>query len=83
MEPERNMMDERPSSLNLEQETVKANKPLVAPRVLTGPASAYNQGAIDWCEFLFLLIFDDAPFAYMSVLSHAHCYYVSGAGTGF
>ncbi|XP_034244567.1 WD repeat-containing protein 11-like [Thrips palmi] len=48
MEPETNLRDDRPTSLNLEQETVRPNKPLVAPRVLTGPASSYNQGAIDW-----------------------------------
>lgn len=36
--------------MNQETATTFPSKPLVAPRVLTGPASPYNQGAIDWGE---------------------------------
>lgn len=37
-------------SFSVESDLSRLIKPTVAPRVLTGPASTYNQGAIDWGE---------------------------------
>ena len=44
---------ERPNCLDLGFDSVRVSKSLVAPRVLTGPASQFNQGAIDWYGCLY------------------------------
>lgn len=62
--------EERPSSLDLGPDSVRVSKPLVAPRVLTGPASQFNQGAIDWyvCTLCMYILYVKCCFHFESML---------------